>query len=157
MHWKIFWLYFEIFLIAQKCVLIKKVLLPERTWHTDRGVSSTPSVVLSCPGWGTPLSRSRWGTPSLVGGGVPHPWGGLPQGTPHLDLARVPPIQGWMGVPSTPPPPSWTWPGYPPRCGLTKWKYNLPSRTTYAVGNKVLSCYGWNMPSKLSYWTKKGK
>ena len=62
----------------------KKVLLRERKRHTDRGISSTPSVVLT------------------GGGGVPHPWlgggdlgthlSGPGQGTPpHLDLAGVPP------------------------------------------------------------------
>ena len=100
------------------------------------------------PRWGTPLagvpqdrfdrvpevgypSRGTpwWGIPGQVWWGYPR-WGtpqqGYPPGWTWLDLAGVPP-----------PPPWWTWPGYPP-AGVdwqTKWNYNLPSRTTYAVGN----------------------
>ena len=70
----------------------KKVLLRERKRHTDRGVSSTPSVVLY-----------RGSTPSLPGGTPIQPW----RGVPH-------PALNWPGVPPPtsrgyPPPP--TWPG----------------------------------------------
>ena len=97
----------------------KKVLLRERKRHTDRGVSSTPSVtrggVPPPPGRGTPQ-------PGLMGEGVPevrYPppsqvWQGVPEvGYPWLDLAGVPP---------------------PPDREIDGWK-TLPSRrTTYAVG-----------------------
>ena len=72
--------------------------------------------------WGTPLTRSnggylRWGTPDW-GTPLARSDGGYPKwGTPQ---------QGYSS--------SWTWPGYPPRCGQTDWwmdrhvsKYNLPS------------------------------
>ena len=109
-------------------------------------------TVRQYPRWGTPCcgippARSEGGTR----GGVP------PLGTPHLDLAAVPPPPhldlagvpsrldlagvpppppgpGWGTPPPGPgwgnPPPSWTWPGYPPRCGQTDRrvsKHNLPS------------------------------
>ena len=115
------------------------------------------------PQEGYPLSRSDGGTQ----GGLPPArgtcqpglrWGTPQQGYPHPDLAggtpgRCPP---WLGVPPAPTP-SWTWLGYPPlgftwsppppppprRCGLTKWNYNHPSRTTYAVGNQVMYSSIW--------------
>ena len=79
----------------------------------------------------------------LGGGGFPIPAGGT-----HLGYSPVRPGWGttphwtWLGNP----PPIWTWPGYP-LCQTwleyspgvnwqTKWKYNLPSRTTYAVGSR---------------------
>ena len=67
----------------------KKVLLRERKRHTDRGVSSTTRGGVPPPPVGFPLARSDWGVPK-----VGHPLAG---GTP----------------------PSWTWLGYPPRCGQT--------------------------------------
>ena len=102
--------------------------------------------LLSCTRWGTspsgyppPPARSdgggypRWCTPHL---GTPWPgpmgWGtrggvGMPLevGTP----IRVPPPRpGWLDLAGVPP------------AGVdwqTKWNYYLPSRTTYAVGNKT--------------------
>ena len=81
----------------------KKVLLRERKRHTDRGVSSTPSVTRG----GVPPSPDR-GIP-LAGWGTPSPSG-----------------PGW-GTPL----PIWTWPGYPPTplCRQTDRhvsKHNLP-------------------------------
>ena len=115
----------------------------ERKRHTDRGVSSTPSVtqggVTPPPQQGYPPARSdrgvTWGgVPTMAG--VPH-WPGLTWGTHGgVPPSRVPPGQVWWGTqggvpPSrgTPsqvwwgtrvgpevghPPPSWTWLGYPP-------------------------------------------
>ena len=92
----------------------KKVLLRERKRHTDRGVSSTPSVVLyqgwrvriptgggGCssaggfPIWtwlGYPPSKAGWGTPSSRDGCPPS------RGTPceGVPLAGLPP---WLGYP----------------------------------------------------------
>ena len=96
-----------------KSIINKKVLVHERKRHTDRGVSSTPYVVL--PGGG-----GCWGG----GGGPARGWMGYPS------------VQDWMGYP---PPPNVDLAGVPPpsgpgwgtlQCGLTKWKYNLPFRTT---------------------------
>ena len=75
----------------------KTVLLRERKRHTDRGVSSTPSVTR---------------------GGVPPSWTWL--GYPPLPA-------GLAGVPPSPAGVNW-W---------TKWNYNLPFRTTYAVGKNT--------------------
>ena len=79
--------------------------------HTDRGVSSTPSVVLNgrypLPGWVLLLllgDTLAGGTPT----GGTHPWWGVPQSTPHLDLAGVPPVLTWPGYPIQ------TRPGYTP-------------------------------------------
>ena len=124
-----------------KCIYNKKVLLSERKRHTDRGVSSTPSVILyevrypprpgltgGNPRWGTPCLGTPW--PGLMGG-TPQP--GLTrgtQGTPRSDLAGLPPIGPcWGTSPSRgtpvgpgkgiPPsvlagvPPVWTWPRTP--------------------------------------------
>ena len=86
-------------------VFNKKVLLRERKRHTDRGVSSTPSVVLY---WAVPPARGvlllggtpPWVPPSDLARGVPHPWQGVPHlRYPPLDLARVPPHQTWLGYP----------------------------------------------------------
>ena len=76
---------------GDKYILInKKVRLRERKRHTNRGVSSTPSVVLMGRGYpGPPLSGPGWGE-------VPIPDRGYP-GTP-------PSGPGWV-------PPIWTWPG----------------------------------------------
>ena len=111
----------------------KKVLLRECKRHTDRGVSSTPSVSWSGV---PPPARSdrggypRWVTPhcqevSLLersdGGGYPR-WGTTRAG-PGLGTPRPPPsvdrqMDGWMD-------------------GWTRVK-TLPSRrTTYEVGNKL--------------------
>ena len=86
----------------------KKVLLRERKRHTDRGISSTPSVVLY---WG------GGGGGGLPLPGVPHPcWGYLTLGTPPSDLAgggyptSDSPHQTWLGgVPH----PCWGGGGYP--------------------------------------------
>ena len=113
----------------------KKVLLRERKRHTDRGVSSTPSVTRGgvpprpgptgrgYPRWGTPCqgtppARSdggylRWGTPlarSDRGGGT-----GTSGGVP-------PP--GWLHLAGVPPPPLQVW-------------TDKQSETTYAVGNNL--------------------
>ena len=140
----------------------KKVFLCERKRHTDRGVSSTPSVNRSGvpPLSGTPPARSdrgylRLGTPvryphSQVRRGHPRlssPHSGTPsqvgyhlarsdRGVPNLryPLLGTPPSgPGWV------PPPTWTWLGYCPlgvdrqTDGWTRVK-TLPSRrTTYAV------------------------
>ena len=80
------------------------------------GVPGVPPI-LTWPGWG-----------------VPHPWWGYP---PYLDLAGVPPPlvrPGWGTPPSGP--------GQGTTLGvdwLTKWKYNLLTRTKYAVGNKSIA------------------
>ena len=89
----------------------KKVLLRERKRHTDRGVSSTPSVTR---GGVVPLppARSEGGTqdgvlprPGLPGGGGTQ--GGVPPwtwpGYPLSDLAGVPPRLDLAGVPPPPP------------------------------------------------------
>ena len=75
---------------TMKTHLNKKVLLRERKRHTDRGVSSTPSVILYEVGYpppiGVPPGKVRWGVPKV---GYPHR--GTPQpgltgggGTPRL-------------------------------------------------------------------------
>ena len=142
----------------------KKVLLRERKRHTDRRLSSTPSV--NQVGYPLPLPRSD-GVGGTQGGILP--WLGYPpsrsdRGVPEVGypLVRVPHVglptcQGTpclgtphRGTPIRVHPPSWTWLGYPPHPRLdlarvplplgvdwqTKWNYYLPSRTTYAVGNK---------------------
>ena len=133
-------------MVHSKKMINKKVLLRERKRHTDRGVSSTPSVVLYWGG-GYPLaggyppgldlarvpflpSRSRQGVPPRRG----TPQQGVPPGP-----GQGAPIQGWMGVPppcprldggtpsagpdrDTPPPP---WPdltGVPPQVWTDKVK-----------------------------------
>ena len=47
---------------------------------------------------------NQGGTPAQVQVqmGVPHPWPGVPQSTPHLDLARVPPSRSVQGRGSPP-------------------------------------------------------
>ena len=76
----------------------KKVLLRERKRHTDRGVSSTPSItwggVPPLPGRGTPPNQVRCGGVPEVGSPQPglmgvHSWGGVPLG--------VTPCQVWQG------------------------------------------------------------
>ena len=77
---------------ARKLKEVMKVLLRERKRHTDRGVSSTPSVVLyeygvppplACRGY-PPLSMSdvggtlRWGTPPMQGTLQAGHWGKIP-------------------------------------------------------------------------------
>ena len=88
----------------------------ERKRHTDRGVSSIPSVVLYRGGGGTPAGGeppAGGGTPSLPGGPQPDLMGGtrggVPpsrDGVPQADLMGVPevgypPTQGtpWQGLP----------------------------------------------------------
>ena len=142
-----------------------KVLLCEHKRHTDRGISSTPSVVLylgGTPGWTWPgysillcLDLGR---------------------VPPLDLAGVTPLVGQVGYPSCldlaggyPTWPGWTWLGYPLQldlarvplphqtgpgwgtpnpCGQTDgrmdgWTDTCQNitfpRTTYAVGNEEIS------------------
>ena len=121
----------------------KKVLLREHERHTDRGISSTPYVLP-----GVPPRLDLVGIPPIqVQTGVPHLWAGgyppiqtrpgyspTPICTPSLGgrYPGVPPCPDMTGVPSSKP--GW---GYPP-LGVdwqTKWKYNLPSRTMYLVGN----------------------
>ena len=100
----------------------KKVLLCERKRHTDRSVSSIPSVILYEVGYPPvrvpPPGQVSWGVPKV---GYPPSWypprpgltGGYPRwGTPHWGT----------------PPAGVDW--------QTKWNYYLPSRTTYAVGNQ---------------------
>ena len=120
---------------VRRYILNNKVLLRERKRHTDRGVSSTPSVNRSgvpprrVPPGQVWLGDPRWSTPDRVPpgqvwcrgtqGGVP------PVGTP----GRVPPARSdgvyprWdtphWGIPKQGTPPTWTWLGYPPRCGQT--------------------------------------
>ena len=185
-------------MVTDKKIKNKKVLLRERKRHTDRGVSSTPSVILYEVGyppirvppqsgpmggylrWGTPLARSEGGTQGGVPparsdggtqGGVP-PWSGL-RGVPKVgysqpDLMGVPgvgyPQQGYPPSGPTGGYPRWgtPWQGYPPgrgtphldlarvppplgvdrqNDGQTRVK-TLPSRrTTYAVGNKSRHAY----------------
>ena len=72
----------------------KKVPLRERKRHTDRRLSSTPSVVLF---WGQGYPIADRGYPCQMGGGVPYPR--------HFRIL-------WDGVP---PPPVWTdWKHYLP-------------------------------------------
>ena len=80
----------------------KKVLLRERKRHTDRGVSSTPSVNWS----GLPPVQVWRGATQ---GGVPPCWGTPHQSTLHPGLTEgtqggvppvgVPPVQVWWGYP----------------------------------------------------------
>ena len=99
-------------------MIYKKVLLRERKRHTDRSVSSTPSVNLygGYPRWGNPTESDLARGVPLGGGGT---WGGV------LPPPGVPPSRSDMGVPEmgyTPchswlryhPHPHQTWPGYPP-------------------------------------------
>ena len=128
----------------------KKVLLRERKRHTDRGVSSTtrdgvpllPSGYPPARSLGVPPSQVPWVPPIRVPPaplGYPHPLLGYPLlgyhpwGTP----CWVPPHQGTpLAGPGLGAPLAGSGSGTPPpRCGLTKWNYYLPSRTTYAVGN----------------------
>ena len=126
----------------------KKVLLREHKRHTDRGASSTPSVTRG----GVPPCRGT-PRPGLMGGTQ----GGVPPGQvgyPRLDLAWVPPQPDLDGVP---PPPAGPGRGTPSPTGVdwqTKWNYNLPSRTTYAVGNNMKRGY---LESNLSKLTNKSE
>ena len=90
--------------------LNKKVLLRERKRHTDRGVSSTPSAVLS-GGRGVPTLAG--GVPTLAGGYLPWPWGTYlgRRGGGYL------PWPGGYPKVGNPPP--------PPGCGQTE---NITSR-----------------------------
>ena len=117
-------------------------LLPEVGYppaRSDRGY-----LRWDTPQQGYPPARSDGGTqggvplagvpPARSNGGYPR-WGIPQQGTPQPGLMGGVPELGY------PPPPSWTWLGYPPDwtwlwLWQTKWNYNLPSRTTYAVGKK---------------------
>ena len=117
--------------IECQVILSNKKVLQERKRHTDRGVSSTPSAVLSggggvvphlwpegypIPGWGGGVPISSWGrvpipgwrgTLSLVGG-TPSLAGGTPslaRVPPYPDLTRVSPIRTWLGLPPPPPHP----------------------------------------------------
>ena len=131
----------------------KKFLLRERKRHTDRCVSSTPSVSWSGvpPGRGYPPARSDRGVPKvgypphhhLPAGGTspatcdmghpprPGPTGGHPRwgmplpagGTPQLDLAGVPP------------------PGVDRQTDTCQ-NITFP-RATYAVGNNVINIWCW--------------
>ena len=83
-----------------------KVLLRERKRHTERGASSTPSVVLyrgyPCRGGTPPQVPSP---PSNLAGGVPYPWSGVS----HLRYPHQtpPPRQGyspWLDLTGVPPP-----------------------------------------------------
>ena len=91
----------------------KKVLLRERKRHTDRSVSSTPSVSLG--GVPPPPSQVWWG-----GGGTQ---GGVPPGSGTPPPARS--DRGGGGYPS------WTWPGYPP-----------PPPPTHTDVNRLKNFYG---------------
>ena len=97
------------------CILNKKVLLRKHKRHTDRSVSSTPSVKYSIcypvrGGPGPTGGYPRWGTPwpGLMGG---TPWWGTPQPGPMGEVpevgysprGRVPPPSGYL--------PCWTWQG----------------------------------------------
>ena len=115
----------------------------------DRGVSSTPAVVLYW-GWGTlpggtparsPPLPARWRPPPHPGPG----WGTLPAGpgwgTP---LARwgTPPSWTWPGTPGTPPA-RWGTPLWTDRRTDTCQNITFP-RTTYAVGNeRAVGCCGY--------------
>ena len=96
----------------------KKVLLRERKRHTDRSVSSTPSVILYEVGYPPPARSNvgggvylRWGTPlpgATGGGGV------VPKvGYPPIGVTSV--RSGWGGG------------GYP-RWGTPSWLGYLPPR-----------------------------
>ena len=79
----------------------KRVLLRERKRHTNRGVSSTPSVVLY-GGGGTSAGGGTLGHPPIwtCRSTPPARWD---TPTPRLDLSEIPPA----------------WPGGVPRCGQT--------------------------------------
>ena len=113
----------------QNClhVLNNKVLLRERKRHTDRGVSSTPSVTRG----GVPPSPSGY-PPARSNRGVPR-WGTPPPGYPLARSDRgntrggVPPSRGTPLARSdqggtqggVPPPPSWLdLAGVPPPAGV---------------------------------------
>ena len=89
--------------LTQKNMMNKKVLLRERKRHTDRGVSSTPSVILYEEGYPPPRSGltgggeyPRWGTPVRINPPQPGLTGGYPRwGTPRHG---VPPQPGLTGV-----------------------------------------------------------
>ena len=130
----------------------KKVLLRERKRHTDRGVSSTPSVVLYEVGYPPvgvpPPAKSDRGVPEVgyppsgyplarSGGGYLR-WGTPCQGTPPARWG-TPPSQVWWGVPKVGyPPPQLAGPGRgtppPCRCGLTNKVKLLPSLSYYVRG-----------------------
>ena len=110
------------------------------------GVGGTQGGIL--PWLGYPPSRSDPGVPEVGYPLVRVPHVGLPtcQGTPCLGTphrgtpirVHPPPSWTWLGYPP-PPPPAGPGSGTPPPLGVdwqTKWNYYLPSRTTYAVGNK---------------------
>ena len=112
----------------------KAVLLRELNRHTARRVAS--SVVLTGGGGGTPSQVLAAGdTPSL--GGVPPPPSRPGQGTPHLDLARVPPHPDLARVP-----PIWTWPGYPP---IQTWP-GYPPNPDLAGVRKIWTWLGYPPP-----------
>ena len=132
-----------------------KKVLRERKRHTDRGVSSTPSVVLywgggGYPCLGTPIEPG-WGTPPHQNWlGYPPPWLGV------SDLAGVPPcpvLDGW-GYPHwldltgvTPPPPR----GQTDRHVS---KHNLPVvlRTRSVINNLYGFC--WSVICNVMEWMK---
>ena len=99
----------------------KKVLLRERKRHTDRGISSTPSAVLSLGGTPSQVPLCpylAWGVPIPGQGSIPSLVGEYP--------IRVPLILTWSGVGYHPSP--------PPSGGQSE---NITScHTTYAVGKK---------------------
>ena len=125
---------------ATQYPLNKKVFLRERKRHTDRSVSSTPSVtrdgVLPLPRQGIPPA------------GVP-PWQGYPPARSDGG-GWVPPGQAQRGVPEVgyprqgyPPPPagpSWGTPlpgpgqSIPPRCGQTDTCQNITFPSYYVRG-----------------------
>ena len=129
----------------------KKVLLRERKRHTDRSVSSTPSVILYKVGYpphqGTPPSQVRQGgircgvPPVRVPSGQAQQGGtqgGVPpcQGTPH---SRPDPMgEPKVGTPLLGYPPGWMdlagFPFPPRRCGLTNKVKLLPSLSYYVRG-----------------------
>ena len=129
------------------------------TPHPDLMTSGgTPHQGIPHPGlmggtWGTPTSGLMGGTPHW---GTPHP--GLMGGTPLTGPGSgTPPAWTWLGSP--PPPPPGPNLGTPPP-GVdwqTKWNYYLPSRTTYAVGNKteqnICSLTFWNCSVSRCYQT----
>ena len=110
----------------------------ERKRHTDRGVPSTPSAVLSREG-GTPSLAGAGGYPTI---GYPPSWPGQ-GGTPIMRYRLSSPGPSHWG---TPPgkdmgPVEVLWDGDEdgvPRV-WTDWKHNFQSRTTYAVGKKKVA------------------
>ena len=95
----------------------KKVLLRERKRHTDRGVSSTPSVILYEVGYPPPQ-------PGLTEGVPPH-WG-TPPGQVLGGVTRPPPGLDLAGVPPPPPGPGWGTPPPPPGVDRHVSKHYLP-------------------------------